>query len=102
MTLGVIALYAGLLAGLTAALAGRVAVRIWWPVHKVALLTLVLVWAHSTFAGSDGPLLRPMYLLTGAAVIALAVSRYVARTPADRRQELLAATAGPRRTRGDR
>ena len=38
VTLGVIALCAGLLAGLTAALAGRVTGRVWWPIHKVAIV----------------------------------------------------------------
>ena len=53
VTLGVIGVYAGLLAGLTAALAGRVTARIWWPIHKVAALSLVLVWVHGVLAGSD-------------------------------------------------
>ena len=83
VTLGVIGLYAGLLAGLTAGLAGhRVVSRVWWPVHKVAAGALVLVWGHGVLAGVDTPLLLWLYLLTGAAVLALACWRYVARTPA--------------------
>lgn len=88
VTLGVIALWSGLLTGLTAALAGRLLVRVWWPIHKVAAGSLLLVWAHSVLAGSDVGALQGLYLSTGAAVVALAVTRYAARTPADRVAEL--------------
>lgn len=84
VTLGVIAVWSGLAAGVTAALAGRVGARVWWPVHKVAAVTLVLVWGHSVLAGSDAADLRFLYLGTGAGVVALAVTRYAAATPADR------------------
>lgn len=88
VTLGVLAAYAGLLAGLTAALAGRLAFRIWWPIHKVSALTLVAVWVHSLLAGSDTHLLLPLYLGTGGLLVLLALTRYAARTPADRVEEL--------------
>ncbi len=78
VTLGVLALWAGLVAGLTAALAGRFAIRVWWPIHKVAAASLVLVWAHSVLAGSDVVALQGFYLATGCAVLALAVTRYAA------------------------
>jgi len=84
VTLGVIGVYAGLVAGLTASMAGRLAARIWWPVHKAAAISLVLVWGHSVLAGSDTPELLAVYLGTGGLVLALAVSRYTARTTADR------------------
>ncbi|MCB2174377.1 MAG: hypothetical protein KQH57_01075 [Actinomycetales bacterium] len=105
VTLGVLALWAGLVTGLTAALAGRVAARIWWPVHKVAVAILALVWAHSVLAGSDVAALQGFYLATGVAVLALAVTRYAARTPADRVAELtreLEAPVETRRSRGAR
>lgn len=89
VTLGVIGLYAGVLAGLTAALAGRLPLRVWWPVHKVAALSLVLVWLHGVQAGSDSALLSWVYIGTGLAVALLALSRYAARTPADRFAELV-------------
>jgi hypothetical protein len=88
VTLGVIALWAGLVTGVTARLAGGVAARIWWPVHKVAVGSLALIWAHSVLAGTDTPVLRSFYVATGIAVAALAVTRYAARTPADRVDEL--------------
>lgn len=88
VTLGVIAMYAGLAAGLTAASSGRLARRVWWPVHKVAIVALVLVWLHGVLAGIDSPALLGMYVVTGIAVLVLAVSRYTTPTPRDRVQEL--------------
>jgi len=90
VTLGVIGLYSGLVSGITAALAGRGAARVWWPLHKVSAAALVLVWLHGLLAGSDAPALLLMYGLSGAGVIALAVSRYVATTPRDRVEALTA------------
>lgn len=95
VTLGVLALWAGLVTGLTARFAGRVAGRLWWPIHKVAAVVLALVWAHSVLAGSDVVALRGFYLATGCAVLALAVTRYAARTPGDRVQELARDLADP-------
>lgn len=96
VTLGVVGAYAGLLAGLTAALAGRVSARVWWPIHKVAAVSLVLVWVHGVMSGSDTTALLVLYLATGAAVVALAVSRYAARTPTDRLAEVAASTGAGR------
>jgi Ferric reductase like transmembrane component len=94
VTLGVIGAYAGLVAGLTAAFAGRWARRVWWPVHKVAGVSLVLVGLHGILAGADTPLLRWMYLGTAGLVVVLAITRYAARTPGDRVRELLETRGG--------
>jgi hypothetical protein len=96
VTLGVIGAYAGLLAGATAAFAGRVTARVWWPIHKVAAVSLVLVWVHGVLAGSDTVVLLVLYLVTGAVVAVLALSRYAARTPNDRVEELTRARRGAR------
>jgi hypothetical protein len=89
VTLGVIGMYAGALAGATAALSGRrLVARAWWPIHKVAAVALMLVWAHGVLAGIDTPLLLWLYLGTGAGVLALGAWRYVAHTPADLLGEL--------------
>ncbi len=90
VTLGVIGLYAGLLAGITAAAAGRFAGRVWWPIHKVAIVSLLLVWLHGVLAGSDTPALLTMYVATGGLVVTLAISRYTARTRVDEVERLLA------------
>lgn len=83
VSLGVLALWAGIITGVTARFAGRFAARYWWPIHKVAAALLLLVWAHSVFAGSDVAALTTFYIATGLFVVALAVTRYAARTPAD-------------------
>lgn len=87
-TLGVIAAWAGLIAGLTAHFAGRLPRRAWWPIHKIAALVFVLAWVHGVVGGGDSATLRTMYLASGAAVLVAALSRYAARTPADRVAEL--------------
>lgn len=87
-TLGVIAAWAGLVAGLTAHFAGRLPRRVWWPIHKVAAAVFALAWVHGVTGGGDSAALRTMYLATGAAVIVGAIARYTARTPADRVAEL--------------
>jgi hypothetical protein len=88
VTLGVIGAWAGLLAGITAALAGHLPARAWWPIHKVAVGALVLVWLHGVLAGGDTHALQWMYLGTALLVLVVAISRYAARTPADRASEL--------------
>ena len=84
VTLGVLALYAGLAAGGTAALAGRLPLRVWWPVHKVSSVAFVLVWWHGVLAGTDTPVLLAVYGVTGLLVVGLGVSRYSASGPRDR------------------
>ncbi len=96
VTLGVIGCYAGLLAGITAAAAGRFAGRVWWPIHKVAIVSLLLVWTHGVLAGSDTPALQALYIGTGVMILLLAISRYGARTRADEVKELLMPAAGDR------
>jgi len=84
VALGVIGVWVGLLAGVSAALAGRLPRRLWWPLHKVAAVSLVLIWTHGVLAGSDTVALLVMYVVTGAAVLGVAASRYLARTPVER------------------
>lgn len=93
VTLGVIGLYAGFAAGLTAALAGRLARRVWWPVHKVAIVSLVLIWLHGVLAGIDTRALLAMYIVTGGLVVAVAVSRYTSDRPRDEVEALAAVRA---------
>jgi predicted ferric reductase len=92
VSLGVLGFYAGLLTGVTSALAGRVASRHWWPIHKVAVVALVLVWFH-TLGGLDAHVLLGMYVVTGLAVGALSVSRHVATHVRHEVAELAAAPA---------
>lgn len=88
VTLGVVGMWSGLLAGSTAALAGHLPWRAWWPIHKVAAGALILVWLHGVLAGGDTAALRWLYISTGLLVMAVALSRYTARSPADELAEL--------------
>jgi DMSO/TMAO reductase YedYZ heme-binding membrane subunit len=100
VTLGVLALWSALLSIATVALAGRVLGRVWWPIHKLAGVAFVLVWAHGLLAGSDSRTTVVWYLVTGAVVLELAVSRYAAKTAADRLGELV--RSGAHATNGTR
>ncbi|MHB8340558.1 MAG: hypothetical protein ACYDB7_05210 [Mycobacteriales bacterium] len=75
--LGVFALDAGLIVGLTAAVV-PVAARRWWrSVHRVAPVVWGLAWAHGALAGSDTPRLLLLYVGSGIVVLAAAGVRYV-------------------------
>jgi len=76
VALGVIALFFMIvLAGSTRS-AGRRGARHWSAVHRFALVTYILVWFHGVLAGADTNALRGLYLTTGAAIGALALTRY--------------------------
>lgn len=87
VTLGVVGLWSGLAAGGTAALAGRLPRRLWWPLHKVASISLILCWLHGLLAGSDSVGLHWLYVASAILVLVVALSRYTARTPDDERAE---------------
>jgi hypothetical protein len=77
VTLGLLGVWSGAAAGGTAALAGRIGGRVWFPLHRVAAAAFVLVWTHGVLSGSDALGLRLLYAATGAGVTVLAVSRYL-------------------------
>jgi hypothetical protein len=83
VTLGVLGAWIAVLAGASALAAGHLPRRLWWPLHKVAASSFVLVWAHGVLAGGDTPALLGLYLGSGALVLVVAVSRYAARTRSD-------------------
>jgi hypothetical protein len=78
VSLGIIGMWVGVIAGLTAGFAGRLPRRLWWPLHKVAAVSLVLIWMHGVLAGGDTPALLGLYVLTGVLVLVVAGSRYTA------------------------
>jgi sulfoxide reductase heme-binding subunit YedZ len=78
VALGTIGLYLGVLVGGTAALAGRLGRRAWFPIHRLAVACFGLVWLHGVLAGSDTTALRLLYLISGAVVIAMWTSRRLA------------------------
>jgi hypothetical protein len=88
VTLGLIGMWTGLLAGLTAGLAGHLPRRAWWPLHKVAAASLVLIWLHGVLAGGDTPALLGLYLASGVVVLAMGASRYLTGRATARAREL--------------
>jgi hypothetical protein len=93
VTIGVIGMWAGLAAGVSASLAGYLPSWAWWPLHRAAILAFVMIWVHGVFAGSDTSTLLPMYLGTAAAIMLAALSRYTAVNHHDRLAEVSAAAA---------
>ncbi len=77
--LGTLALYAVVLVAATAALAGTLARRIWFPIHSVSAAIFCLCVAHGVLAGSDSRALRWMYVVTGALVVVVQITRWMAR-----------------------
>jgi hypothetical protein len=88
VTLGLLALWSGLISGVTAGLAGRGLGRAWLPLHRLAAAGWVLAWLHGVLAGSDTGAWMWMYAGTGAVVLALVVRRVMARSPKDEVEEL--------------
>lgn len=79
VALGTIGLYAGLFTGLSARLRIGFGKRGWLSIHRFSMISLVLIWIHAVFAGTDSSALAFMYLVTALALIALGYSRYTAR-----------------------
>jgi hypothetical protein len=79
VALGTVALYLLLMVTATAALAGSVARRVWFQVHRMALAVLGFAWAHGVLTGSDGHALRWVYVGSGTLVTTLLVTRWWAR-----------------------
>jgi len=79
VAVGTVALYALVLVGGTAALAGAIGSRIWFPIHVVSATVFCLCLVHGVLAGSDGNALRWLYVGTGALVVAVQITRWSAR-----------------------
>lgn len=76
VTLGWFALYGGLAAGLTARFAGRLG-RLWWPVHRVAIITYGAAWLHGVLSGTDSAAMGLFYAASMLIVLSIAASRYL-------------------------
>lgn len=99
VTFGVLGMWAGAVAGGTASLARWIPGRVWWPLHRLAFVSVVSVWVHAVLAGSDSRALLTLYIASGAVVAVAAMSRLSARTPAERAAAAVASRRTPRLTR---
>jgi methionine sulfoxide reductase heme-binding subunit len=76
VALGTLALYALLVTGITARWTRLLPRGAWLRLHRFAAVAWLLSWVHGLLAGTDSAALLPMYLATGAAVLAAAAYRY--------------------------
>jgi DMSO/TMAO reductase YedYZ heme-binding membrane subunit len=76
VSLGIISLFFMLVLSVSARTAGRRGARRWSTYHRFALLTFIAVWFHGVLAGTDTAALRVLYVVTGAGVGVLALTRY--------------------------
>ena len=82
-TLGVISLWSGAAAGLTAALSGRVTISWWRGLHRLSAFAWAAAWVHAVLAGSDTGLWVVAYVAMGLAVLGAAWWRYAAKPSID-------------------
>ena len=88
VTLGLLALWSGVISGATAGLAGRGLGRIWLPLHRLAAAGWMLAWLHGVLAGSDTGSWLWLYTVTGLLVLVLLVRRVIAPSPQAEAAEL--------------
>ena len=72
---GTVACYLALLVALSTSLAGRLTGRLWFPIHRAAVVVFALTLMHGLTAGSDAGRLRTLYAVSGATVALLWISR---------------------------
>jgi sulfoxide reductase heme-binding subunit YedZ len=76
VALGTLALYALLATGLTARYTRRLPAGAWLRIHRFSIVVFVLAWMHGLLAGTDAGTLLPLYVVTGAGVVAALAYRY--------------------------
>ncbi|PWI58392.1 hypothetical protein [Sulfoacidibacillus thermotolerans] len=74
--LGTISLYLMIVVGVTARFPRILPSGKWLTIHRLSLITFVLVFFHGIFTGSDTPELQMMYELSGGLVLVAAFLRY--------------------------
>ena len=76
VAIGVLALYALLITGLTARYTKLLPPGMWLKIHRVSIVVWAASWAHGILAGTDLGALAPLYITTGLAILAAAAYRY--------------------------
>jgi predicted ferric reductase len=76
VALGTMALYAFLLTAISARYTRLLPVGMWLSIHRLALFVWGLSWLHGMLVGTDIDPLRPMYVMSGLAVVAAGAYRY--------------------------
>src|SRR4249919_522223 len=76
VALGTMALYAFLLTAISARYTRLLPAGMWLSIHRLALVVWGLSWLHGMLAGTDSEPLRPVYVISGLAVVAAGAYRY--------------------------
>jgi predicted ferric reductase len=76
VAVGVVALYALIVTGLTARYPKRLPTGWWLKIHRLSLVVLVAGWLHGVLSGTDSQAFLPIYAAIGIAVVATAAYRY--------------------------
>jgi hypothetical protein len=76
VAVGTLALYALLVAGITARYTKLLPPGLWLRLHRLSLVTFALAWVHGMLAGTDSESLQAMYVATGLLVVGAAAYRY--------------------------
>jgi len=80
VALGTLAFYLLLLVAGTAALAGSIGRAAWFPIHTASVVVFCMCLVHGVLAGSDSVALRWLYVASGAVVLVLQFTRWLAGT----------------------
>ena len=76
VALGTLALYALLVVALTARYTKLLPAGMWLKLHRLSIVVWALSWTHGIVAGTDSGSLAPLYLASGAVIVASAAYRY--------------------------
>ncbi len=76
VALGTLGLYAALASGITGRWTKLLPQGFWLRFHRFALVAWLLSWMHGLLAGTDSAVLVPLYVASGAAVLAAGAYRY--------------------------
>ena len=76
VALGSLGMYALLLTGLTARYTRALPSGWWLKLHRLSFGVFALAWTHGILAGTDSDAFRPLYVVTGMAVLGAAAYRY--------------------------
>ena len=88
---GSVALYALIITAVTAKWTRLLPSGWWLKLHRVAAVVFFMTWIHAVLAGTDGGVLLPIYVLTGALILAGVGHRWWTARPRPKRP---APTAG--------
>lgn len=76
VALGTLGLYAALVSGITGRWTKLLPSGLWLKLHRFALVAWILAWMHGLLSGTDGPVLVPLYVVTGVLVVGAGAYRY--------------------------